>query len=110
MKENPDLASMMSVVCFSFERNKDESQANAHLERYKKKLGIPYEVVYAGQASKDDAARMFPVLDQINAFPTMIVLDRNDQIRLVHTGFDGPATSRYESFRNEFKALITSLR
>ncbi|MEY4203908.1 MAG: hypothetical protein RL013_1611 [Bacteroidota bacterium] len=110
MKENPGLASQMSVTCFSFERNSDVGQANAHLLRYKKKLGIPYDVVYAGQASKDDAARMFPVLDRINAFPTMIVLDKNDQIRLVHTGFDGPATSRYESFSSQFRTLITSLQ
>ncbi len=110
MRDNPELASQMAVICFSFERNKDADQASAHLTRYKKKLGIPYDVVYAGQASKDDAARMFPVLDRINAFPTMIVLDKNDQIRLVHTGFDGPATSRYESFCSEFKSLITSLR
>ena len=110
MKENPGLASQMSVICFSFERNSDVGQANAHLLRYKKKLGIPYEVVYAGQASKDDAARMFPVLDRINAFPTMIVLDKNDQIKLVHTGFDGPATSRYESFSSQFRTLITSLQ
>ena len=53
---------------------------------------------------------MFPVLDRINAFPTMIVLDKNDQIKLVHTGFDGPATSRYESFSSQFRTLITSLQ
>jgi thiol-disulfide isomerase/thioredoxin len=110
MKENPELASNISAVCFSFERNKDAAQANNHLMRYKKKLGIPYEIVYAGQASREEAARMFPVLDQVNAFPTMIVLDKNDQIRLVHTGFDGPATSRYASFKNQFKALVTSLQ
>jgi hypothetical protein len=28
----------------------------------------------------------------------------------VHTGFDGPATSKYAAFKAEFAALINSMR
>jgi thiol-disulfide isomerase/thioredoxin len=110
LKENPDLANQLAIVGFSFERNKDVVKANAHLSEYKKKLGIPFDIVYAGEANKDAAANFFPALDKVMAFPTMIILDKNNQVVRVHTGFDGPATSRYETFKKEFTTLINGLR
>jgi thiol-disulfide isomerase/thioredoxin len=110
MAENPDLARDMAVVGFAFERHKDAAQANAQLLQYKKKMGIPFDIVYAGKADKNEAAKFFPALDKVMAFPTMIVLDKNNVVRHIHTGFDGPATSRYAAFKAEFKDLITALR
>jgi thiol-disulfide isomerase/thioredoxin len=110
LKENPELANQLAIVGFSFERNKDVVKANAHLSEYKKKLGIPFDIVYAGEANKDAAANFFPALDKVMAFPTMIILDKNNQVVRVHTGFDGPATSRYETFKKEFTTLISGLR
>lgn len=106
LKENPDLANDISVIGFSFERNKDVAKANAHLAAYKKKLGIPFDIVYAGPAGNAEAAKFFPALDKVMAFPTMIILDKNDQVVQVHTGFDGPATSRHEAFKAEFSEII----
>lgn len=110
LKENPDLGAQMAVVGFSFERNKEAAKANAHLKTYKQKLGIPFDLVYAGEANKDAAAKFFPALDQVSAFPTMIVVDKNNQVRHIHTGFDGPATSKYPEFKQQFKTLIQSLQ
>lgn len=106
LKENPGWANEMAIVGFSFERNKDVANANAHLLSYKQKLGIPFDIVYAGHANKAEAENYFPALDKVMSFPTMIILDKNDKVLLVHTGFDGPATSRYESFKQEFTQLI----
>ena len=110
LKENPELAKEMSVVGFAFERNKDIAQINAHLSAYKKKMGIPFEIAYAGKSDKTSASDFFPALNQVMAFPTMIVIDKNDQVKLVHTGFDGPATSKYADFKKEFSRLIQELR
>ena len=110
LKENPELAQEISVIGFSFERFQDPAQANAHLLEYKKKMGIPFELVYAGKASKEEAAKFFPALDNVMAFPTMMILDKQNQVRRVHTGFDGPATSRYASFKTDFEKLIHELR
>ena len=108
MKENPDLANKMAVVSFSFERAKDESAANMHLIEYKKKLNLPFDIVYAGVARKEVAEEFFPALNKVISFPTMIILDKNDKVLQVHTGFDGPATSRYESFKKHFADLVNS--
>jgi thiol-disulfide isomerase/thioredoxin len=110
LKENPSLAQEMAVVGFSFERNKDVAQANAHLEAYKKKMGIPFEIVYAGEANKESAARFFPALNKVMAFPTMIIIDKKNQVHHIHTGFDGPATSKYADFKQEFTRIIQELR
>ena len=110
LKENPELAQNITVIGFSFERFRDVAQANAHILAYKQKLGIPFELVYAGKADKAEAAKFFPALDQVMAFPTMMILDQQNHIRRVHTGFDGPATSRYAAFKSDFTTLINSLR
>ncbi len=108
LQENPELADKVSVLGFSFERTKDVAKANAQLLAYKKKLGIPFDIVYGGEANKGAAEQFFPSLDKVKAFPTMIILDKQNQVVQVHTGFDGPATSRYESFKKEFTQLITT--
>jgi thiol-disulfide isomerase/thioredoxin len=110
LKENPELAEEIKVVGFAFERHKDPALANQHLLAYKQKMGIPFDIVYAGNADKESAAAFFPALDQVMAFPTMIVLDKQNRVQRVHTGFDGPATSKYAAFKAEFTNLIQSLK
>lgn len=110
LKENPELAKEMSVVGFSFERIKDSTQANLHLMEYRKKMDLPFEIVYAGKSGSAEAAKFFPALEKVAAFPTMIILDKQNKIRQVHTGFDGPATSRYAAFKKDFTVLIQTLK
>jgi thiol-disulfide isomerase/thioredoxin len=110
LKENPEIASEMEVIAFSFERHEDPAKANQHLQQYRQKMNLPYEVVYAGKANKDAASQFFPALNHVMAFPTMMILDKKNQVRRVHTGFDGPATSKHEAFKSGFKSFIQSLR
>ncbi|MEQ1746236.1 MAG: TlpA disulfide reductase family protein [Saprospiraceae bacterium] len=109
LKKNPALASQMAVVGFAFERHRDTLAANAHLLAYKKKLGIPFDLAYAGKADKLVASQFFPALSEVLAFPTMLVLDKQNRVQRVHTGFDGPATSRFERFANDFEILMKKL-
>jgi thiol-disulfide isomerase/thioredoxin len=109
LKKNPQIAAKVAVTGFSFERHKDPAQANAHLAQYRKTLDLPYDIVYGGTAGKDEAARVFPQLSQVMAFPTMIIVDQAGQVRRVHTGFDGPATTRYAAFQTEFENLLREL-
>jgi len=39
----------------------------------------------------------------------MMILDKQNRVRRVHTGFDGPATSRYAGFKSDFEKLINNL-
>lgn len=109
LNNNPDMAAQIAVVSLSFERFKDEAKANAQLLNYKKTLGLPFDLVLAGKADKKEAERVLPALSQVMAFPTMLILDKQGKIRRVHTGFDGPATSKYGEFKKHFEELMREL-
>ncbi len=106
LKANPEMASKMKVTSFSFERGKDVNKANQQLTAYKNRLELPFPLVYGGLATTEEAGKLFPALRNISAFPTMIIVDKKGKIRRVHTGFDGPATSKYAGFQQEFSALM----
>ena len=110
LQQNPEAAKDLAIVGFAFERHKDPAQANAQLLEYKKKMGIPFDIVYAGRNDKAEAEKLFPALSKVIAYPTMIILDRQNQVRRIHTGFDGPATSKYGAFKKEFSEFIETLR
>ena len=96
----------ITVFPFYFERHDSKEKSMEVLKRYKDKMNIPFELFYGGKANKDTAAARFPMISGISAFPTMIILDKNNNIIRVHTGFDGPATSRYDLFKKEFEEFI----
>ncbi len=108
LAQNPEWAEQMRIVGFAFERVKPET-VNTHLLTYKKRLGLPFDIVYAGKADKKAAEEVFPALSRVVAFPTMIILDKQNRIRSIHTGFDGPATSKYADFQAKFAALIQQM-
>ena len=106
LKENdhPDL----EVIAMGFERH-NETEGLQLLKDFKNRLDIPYEVLYAGTSQKEDAARALPMLNHIMSYPTLLLIDKNDQVRRIHTGFAGPATSEYETFRKGFGETVKSL-
>jgi hypothetical protein len=44
------------------------------------------------------------------AFPTMLILDENNRVVKIHTGFNGPATSQYEIFKRDFEESIDKVQ
>lgn len=99
----------LEIIGLAFEKHTDTAKVHTALELFKKRLQVSYEVLHAGSSNKQAAQQTLPFLDKVMAFPTMVVLDKKGQIRKVHTGFDGPATSRYEAFKTEFEAFIGKL-
>lgn len=100
----------LAVFALAFERYSDREQALNRIRNYKQSMSINYPVLRGGHASRDSSSLLFPQLNGIKAYPTMIFLDRQNNIYKVHTGFDGPATSQYESFKKEFAATIAELK
>lgn len=98
----------LGVVGLAFEKL-PEGRANEAITTYRNKLGAPYPILYAGPADKQQAAALLPALDTIIAFPTLVVIDKKGQVRRIHTGFSGPATSEYEPFCREFESFIGML-
>ena len=103
--KHPDLA----VISLAFERYRDEDKAMAALTKYKTHFGFDHEILLAGYYSKDEASAALPMLNRIISYPTLLFLDRENQVQKIHTGFNGPATSKFESFKKEFESDITLL-
>lgn len=109
LRQYPDLAAQTACVGFAFERALDSTRVMPHLENYRQRMNLPFPIVYAGKASTTEAQKVFPGLTKVMAFPTMIVLDKQNRVRRIHTGFDGPATSKYNDFKKDFETLLRQL-
>lgn len=103
--QNEDLA----VIALGFEQYDEEAKAMAALQRFKENMNVPYEVLYAGSSDKTEASKALPMLNRIISYPTLLFVDRNNRVRRIHTGFNGPATSQYEDFKREFDASVQAL-
>ncbi len=106
LKENP--SEKLAIVALSFERNPEGAATQIGI--YKKKMNLPYEILVAGTTTKkEEAVKSIPFLSEISAYPTMVFVDKNNKIRRIHTGFDGPATSKYADFKKEFDDFVKKL-
>jgi len=103
----PDIA----VIGLACERHRDTTKALNAIRNYRKKLEVPYEILLAATTtSKAVVSKQLPFLDSILAYPTLVILDKNNKIHSIHTGFDGPATSKYPEFVREFGETIQTLK
>jgi thiol-disulfide isomerase/thioredoxin len=99
----------LEVIALAFERYQEQSKARQAIQTYKEEMGIEYEVLLAGTASKEAASEALPMLSEVASFPTMIIIGRSGKVQRIHSGFAGPATSRYADFKKEFSTFIEQL-
>ena len=102
----------LEVVALTFEYVKTVEKANANLKRLKTSLDISYPLLLAQYGSTDKvlAQEKLPMLNKVWSYPTTIVLDRNHQVRKIHTGYNGPATGQvYIDFVADFTAFVEQL-
>lgn len=99
----------LAVIALAFEKHQDQRLANQAIRTYKEKFGMGYEIVLAGPSDKKEANKTLPMLNRIVSFPTMIFLDKNNQVKRIHTGFYGPATDQYENFTKDFDQFVKGL-
>lgn len=107
LQKNP--SNDLKIIGLAFERYREKEKAMAAIQRYKTKLNVDYEILLAGYMNKKEAAERLPMLNKIVSYPTMIILDRKNRVRKIHTGFNGPATSQFVNFQRDFEGLIRSM-
>lgn len=99
----------LAVIALAFEKHADKPSADKAIRTYKERFQMPYEIVFAGTNKKADAAKSLPMLKEVLAYPTLIFLDKNNRVVKIHTGFSGPATSEYASFKENFNKFVAEL-
>ena len=101
---------MITSIAFEFANSKEKAINN--IKKLKKNLDLSHDILLAqyGSSNKDDAIKKLPSLDTLISYPTLIVVDKHQKVRRIHTGFNGPATGqKHENFKNEFELFLEKL-
>lgn len=100
----------VSLLAASFEANYSKEYGMERLSDYREMNGITYDLVLGGRLSKTGAAMPFPFMKRIEAFPTLVMIDKQGFVRHVLSYFNGPATGEYyQAFDRRFNELIDAL-
>lgn len=100
----------IQLLAIAFEKYEAEEKALQMIRKYKERLKIPYEILYGGYYDKSMATETLGFVDEVISYPTLLFVDRNDQVIAVHTGYNGPATSKFEEFVTYFDEMIIQLK
>jgi peroxiredoxin len=100
----------LEIITLLYEHFEDFARAALQGRLLREQYGIGYDLLVAGTSDKVQASATLPMLNQVLAFPTMIVIDRSGRVRRIHTGFSGPGTgAHFTQFVAEFSALMDQL-
>ncbi len=100
----------LQVVALAFEQyGKDDPRSRAAIARYVENMEVDWPVLLAGSNDKNEAGRALPTLSRVTSFPTLLFVDRDNQVVRIHTGFNGPATSKYAEFTESFDRTVQDL-
>ena len=100
----------LEIVAIAFETPKDFQSKARMLKKLKNHFDIQYKILVGGDASKKIASDIFPSLNSIISFPTSIFVDKENKVRRIHTGFNGPGTNKhYKEYVQKTYKLIEDL-
>ncbi|WP_116127366.1 TlpA disulfide reductase family protein [Lewinella sp. IMCC34183] len=100
----------LQVVALAFEQyGADDERSRAAVRRYAETMDIEWPVLLAGSNDKREAGRALPMLNRVISYPTMLFVNRDNRVVRIHTGFNGPATSKYAEFTESFDNTVQEL-
>ena len=100
----------VEVIGLAFEKYKDTTEVLRRLEDYRALLDLPYDIWFMGSSDKQQATERLGFLNEVISYPTLIFLNRQQEVVRVHTGFNGPATSKYNDFKVSFEETIKQIK
>jgi len=100
----------LEIIAVGYEAHDSFHDQAARIRNYSEKKKIPYPILVGGKASKTLAAQDFNMLNNITSFPTSIFINRQGEVVLIHTGFNGPGTGQvYKDYVTNTNKLIERL-
>ncbi|MDG2243145.1 MAG: TlpA disulfide reductase family protein [Rhodospirillaceae bacterium] len=106
--ENKDRG--LEAIGLMYEHSTEFNEAARACRRYANRYDIQYPMLIAGVMDKEAAAKTLPMINAVLVYPTLISIDRRDEVRHIHTGFPGPATGEHhEEFKSDFYKLMDEL-
>jgi thiol-disulfide isomerase/thioredoxin len=100
----------VEIIGLAYERKDDFEYARDRVRKMMEKLSVNYQYVIAGTNDKTKASQSLPMLNRIVSFPTTIFIDKQKNVKKIHTGFTGPGTGEYyEQFIEDFNETVNEL-
>ena len=100
----------LRVIPVAFERETNPEKAEKRVNEVFRALDIPFRSYYGGVADKSVASHQFPMLDEVKAFPTSVIIGKDGRVRKIHTGFSGPGTGEiYVAYQKELGSFVENL-
>ena len=100
----------VEIIGLAYEKKDDFEYARKRVQKMADRLDANYQFLIAGTADKKAAAETLPMLNHIMSFPTTIFIDKEGNVRQIHTGFSGPGTGEYYNrFVEEFSLFTNKL-
>ena len=102
----------LEIIALAYERSTDFERSSKTIRLFQKAFNVQYPMLFTGVTVSDSLReeKTLPQLEKINAFPTLIIIDKKGKVRSIHTGFTGPATGiHYEHFKDDFSKVVGSL-
>jgi len=101
----------VEIIGLAYERTNDFERSKKNVGRLRDRFNVPYKLLLTGYTNKNaEVAASLPMLNNFEAFPTLIIIDKKGKVRKIHTGFSGPGTGKYYTdFVQEFEKTIDDL-
>lgn len=101
----------VEIVGLAYERYSEPERAKKAVKNLMDRFNVTYPVLLTGFTNKPgEVLKSLPDLENYNAFPTTIIIDKKGLVRTIHSGFDGPATGEaYTTYITHFEETINDL-
>jgi len=89
------------IISLMFEVTGDFKRDARQVRRFRDRHQLTYPLLVGGKADRERVADQVQLIDKLRSYPTMIFVDRNDQVQAIYTGYAGPATGTYHKAQNK---------
>lgn len=102
----------LEIISLAYEYSTDLERSRKSLKKLQQRFAVTYPMLITGVTSTDSlrTEKTLPQLSTIKAFPSLVFVGKDGQIRKVHSGFYGPASGdQYTKFVKEFEETVNEL-
>lgn len=102
----------VEVLGLAYEYTTNYETSKKSLQAFQQRFNVQYPILVTGVTVMDSlkTEKTLPQLQNIEAFPTSIFIDKKGTVRKIFTGYSGPATGEhFTAFKQEFNGLVDGL-
>jgi thiol-disulfide isomerase/thioredoxin len=99
----------LEIVGLDYEYVNDPARSQRLIAVYRRKYNVSFPILLAGTTDQGEVEKSLPQLHNFGAFPTTIFLDRHGRVKLIHSGFSGPATGRLDELKEHFRQTVEKM-